>query len=184
VYSKNLLKQSIIYFFINFLKLKVMNTTKVTVLADQTTNAVINPSNNPEYGYVKVSQVRPMIDEKSGFLRPRVVTALIPGLVTDLQLMSFYAGQQLDGKVVIEESLAPFNSKTPERDLKVAGSTGIVCTVDGAPIYRRTKFSFDVNAQDTFVKHTNVEELRAAYALQEGTSSAINNARPAEDLSI
>jgi hypothetical protein len=184
VYSKNLLKQSIIYFFINFLKLKVMNTTKVTVLADQTTNAVINPSNNPEYGYVKVSQVRPMIDEKSGFLRPRVVTALIPGLVTDLQLMSFYAGQQLDGKVVIEESLAPFNSKTPERDLKVAGSTGIVCTVDGAPIYRRTKFSFDVNAQDTFVKHTNVEELRAAYAIQEGTSSAINNARPAEDLSI
>ena len=125
-----------------------------------------------------------MIDEKSGFLRPRVVTALIPGLVTDLQLMSFYAGQQLDGKVVIEESLAPFNSKTPERDLKVAGTTGIVCTVDGAPIYRRTKFSFDVNAQDTFVKHTNVEELRAAYALQEGTSSAINNARPAEDLSI
>jgi hypothetical protein len=184
VYSKNLLKQSIIYFFINFLKLKVMNTTKVTVLADQTTNAVINPSNNPEYGYVKVSQVRPMIDEKSGFLRPRVVTALIPGLVTDLQLMSFYAGQQLDGKVVIEESLAPFNSKTPERDLKVAGTTGIVCTVDGAPIYRRTKFSFDVNAQDTFVKHTNVEELRAAYAIQEGTSSAINNARPAEDLSI
>ena len=161
-----------------------MNTTKVTVLADKTTNAVINPSNRPEYGYVKVSQVRPMIDEKSGFLRPRVVTALIPGLITDLQLMSFYAGQQLDGKVVIEESLAPFNSKTPERDLKVAGTTGIVCTVDGAPIYRRTKFSFDVNAQDTFVKHTNVEELRAAYALQEGKSSAINNARPAEDLSI
>lgn len=161
-----------------------MNTSKVTVLADQTTNAVINPSSNPEYGYVRVSQVRPMIDEKSGFLRPKLVTALIPGLITDLQLMSFYAGQQLDGKVVIEESLTPFNTKSPERDLKVAGATGIVCTVDGAPIYRRTKFSFDVNAQDTYVKHTNVEELRAAYALQEGNTSAINNARPAEDLSI
>lgn len=159
-------------------------TTKVTVLADQTTNAVINSTSNPEYGYVRVSQVRPMIDEKNGFLRPRLVTALIPGLITDLQLMSFYAGQQLDGKVVIEESLTPFNSKTPERDLKVAGGTGIVCTVEGQPIYRRTKFSFDVNAQDTFVKHDNVDQLRTAYALQEGKSSAIENARPAEDLSI
>jgi hypothetical protein len=159
-------------------------TTKVTVLADQTTKAVINPSNKPEYGYVKVSQVRPMIDEKSGFLRPRLVTALIPGLITDLQLMSFYDGQQLDGKVIIEESLAPFNSKTPERDLKIAGGTGIVCTTGGQPIYRRTKFSFDVNAQDTFVKHDNVDQLRAAYALEQGKSSALENARPTEDFNI
>lgn len=159
-------------------------TTKVTVLADQTTNAVINLSSRPEYGYVRVSQVRPMIDEKSGFLRPKLVTALIPGLVIDLELMNFYAGQQLDGKVVIEESLTPFNNKTPERDLKVAGGTGIVCTVGGQPIYRRTKFSFDANAQDTFVKHDNVDQLREAYAIQAGKSSAIENARPAEDLSI
>jgi hypothetical protein len=80
--------------------------------------------------------------------------------------------------------LTPFNNKTPERDLKVAGGTGIVCTVGGQPIYRRTKFSFDANAQDTFVKHDNVDQLRDAYAAQSGTSSAINNARPAEDLSI
>ena len=130
-----------------------------------------------------MSQLRPLIDEKSGFLRSKVVTALIPGQIESLQLMDFYAGQSLDGKIVIEESLQPFNKKTPERDLKVAGSTGIVCNVDGAPIYRRTKFSFDVNAQDTYVKHTNTEEIKAAWAIENSKSSAIKP-NVAEDFSI
>jgi hypothetical protein len=43
--------------------------------------------------------------------------------------MGFYAGQELPGTIVIEESLTPFNKKAPERDLKIAGETGIVCRV-------------------------------------------------------
>ena len=154
--------------------------SKVIVLADDTTGAVVNVSeNNPDYGYVRVAQVRTVVDD-NGFLRRKQITALLPALVEDLQEMRLFAGQQLDGKIVIEESLEPFNTKNPERDLKVAGETGIVCTFEGQPIYRRTKFSFDSNAADVSVKHDNVEELRNAYALQ-NSKAAI---QPNEDFSI
>ena len=102
---------------------------------------------------------------------------MIPGTLSELQDSGFFAGQQLDGKIVVEESLEPFNAKTPERDLKVAGDTGVVCTLGGFPIYRRTKFTLDGNAQDTLIKHDNVEQLRAAYSnASKANTSAIQNA--------
>jgi hypothetical protein len=158
--------------------------SKVIVLADQATKAVINISENrTEYGYVKLQQIRNVIDD-NGFLRRKPVNALLPALVEDLKAMNLSEGQALTGKIVIEESLEPFNAKTPERDLKIAGSTGIVCTWNGLPIYRRTKFTFDVNAEDTYIKHDNVQELRAAYSAQKANTSGIENARPTEDFNI
>ena len=155
--------------------------SKVIVLADDTTGAVVNVSeNNPKYGYVRVSQVRTVVDD-NGFLRRKNITALMPALVTDLQDSEFYAGQQLDGKILIQESLTPFNAKTPERDLKVAGETGIVCTVEGQPIYRRTLVSFINDAQDELVQHDNVEQLRTAFAQTSGSSKAI---KPNTDFGI
>jgi hypothetical protein len=150
--------------------------SKVIVTADATTNAVINVSENPEWGYLRVQQVRTMIDD-NGFLKRKSVSAIVPALLEDLQASGFFAGQQLDGKILVEESLEPFNKKTPERDLKVAGETGIVCTFGGLPIYRRTKYSLDGLATDTLIKHDNVEELRAAYAnSQRANTSALQNA--------
>lgn len=151
--------------------------SKVIVLSDETTGAVVNvSSNNAEYGYIRVQQVRTMIDD-NGFLRRKPVSALIPGTVSELKDSGFFASQQLDGKIIVEESLEPFNEKTPERDLKVAGETGIVCTLGGLPIYRRTKFSFDATGADTLIKHDNVEQLRAAFAnAGKANSTAIKNA--------
>lgn len=158
--------------------------SKVTVLAEETTGAVVNVSvNNPTYGYIRVQQVRTMIDD-NGFLRRKPVSALIAGTVTELTESGFYAGQQLDGKIVVEEALSPFNEKTPERDLKIAGETGIVCTIGGLPIYRRTKFSFANNAEDMLIKHDNIEQLKAAYSAQKANTSAIENARPTEDFNL
>jgi hypothetical protein len=137
--------------------------SKITVLADEATGTVVNVSqNNPDYGYIRVQQIRTMIDD-NGFLRRKPVSALIPGTVDELKATGFFANQQLDGKIVVEESLEPFNDKEPTRDLKVAGETGIVCTLGGLPIYRRTKMSFDGTSADTLVKHDNIEELRQAY---------------------
>jgi len=137
--------------------------SKITVLADEATGTDVNVSqNNPDYGYIRVQQIRTMIDD-NGFLRRKPVSALIPGTVDELKATGFFANQQLDGKIVVEESLEPFNDKEPTRDLKVAGETGIVCTLGGLPIYRRTKMSFDGTSADTLVKHDNIEELRQAY---------------------
>jgi len=134
-------------------------------MSDDTTGAVVYVSqNNPEYGYIRVQQVRTMIDD-NGFLRRKPISALIPGTLSELQERGFYGGQLLEGKIIVDESLDPLNEKTPERDLKIAGETGIVCTLGGLPIYRRTKFSFDANGNDTLIKHDNVDQLRNAYSV-------------------
>ena len=92
-------------------------------------------------------------------------------------------GQDLPGNILIKESLEPFNSKNPERDLKVAGDTGIVCRFEGNPIYRKTYYSVSSNAQDVFIQHDNVAELRAAYGASKTNSNAIKTAA-GEDFSI
>jgi hypothetical protein len=168
---------NLIILFINFLKLNVMSS-KVVVVADATTNSVINLSNNPEFGYIRVEQAVNQYDD-NGFLRRKKLSAIISAPIQDLKDAGYYAGQLLDGKIIVQESLEPFNSKTPERDLKVAGSTGIVCRVEGAPVYRRTLYTEKENVKDTFIAHDNVEELRAAY--DSTKSSAI---KPNEEFGI
>jgi hypothetical protein len=155
--------------------------SKVVVVADATTDAVINVSqNNPDFGYVKLQQVRTLVDD-NGFLRRQVMSALIQAPVGILQEMGYHSGQVLDGKIIIKESLTPFNKKSPERDLKVAGKTGIVCTLNGQPIYRKTVYNTSSNAADLTIQHDNIEELRAAYSAQNAVSSAV---KPNEDFAI
>ena len=154
--------------------------SKVKVLKNEDGSVLNISENNPDYAWVLLQQVRTVVDD-NGFLRRKPVSALIPGYVSELQETGFFAGQQLDGKIIVEESLEPFNDKTPERDLKIAGETGVVCTLGGLPIFRRTKFSFDANGADTLIKHDNVEQLRAAYSAQNAKSAAL---QPNDDFSI
>jgi len=153
--------------------------SKVKVVADPSTGAVVRISeNNPEYASVRLEQVRTVIGNNN-FVERKPVSTLLQGGTADLMLMEFYNGQELPGTIIIEESLTPFNKKAPERDLKVAGDTGIVCSVNGQPIYRRSKYSSTVNAADiNLIQHDNVEELRIAYAksIKSGNSSAVKNA--------
>jgi len=153
---------------------------KVKVVANTTTGAVVNVSeNNPEYGYVKLEQKRPFIDD-NGFLKPRTVSTLLQGAVEDLNDMEFFAGQELDGNIQVKESLNPFSKKYPENDLKKAGETGIVCTQEGSPIYRKTLYDMTGSKKDEFVQHDNIAELRAAYEVSK-TKSAM---KPNEDFAI
>jgi hypothetical protein len=153
---------------------------KVKVVANTTTGAVVNVSeNNPEYGYVKLEQKRPFIDD-NGFLKPRTVSTLLQGAVEDLSDMEFFAGQELDGNIQVKESLNPFSKKYPENDLKKAGETGIVCTQEGSPIYRKTLYDMTGSKKDEFVQHDNIAELRAAYEVSK-TKSAM---KPNEDFAI
>jgi len=150
--------------------------SKVKVVANATTGAIVNVSeNNPEYGYIRMEQTKPIVDD-NGFLKPRTISTLLQGSVEDLQAMSFFAGQEIEGKIQIKESLEPFSTKSPERDLKKAGATGIVCTQGGSPIYRKTVFDMSGSKTDIFVQHDNVEELRAAYEAQKASGSLEPNA--------
>ena len=89
-------------------------------------------------------------------------------------------GQELPGKIQIKEALEPFSEKYPERDLKKAGETGIICTQGGAPIYRKTVYDMSGSKADKFEQHDNVAELRAAYE----ASKAETAMKPNADFSI
>jgi hypothetical protein len=155
--------------------------SKVIIVADATTGSVIYTSaNNPDFGYVRLQQVRSIIND-NGFLSRNVMSALIKAPVDILKEMNYQAGQVLNGQIIIKESLTPFNKKDPERDLKVAGKTGVVCKVDEQPIYRKTVYSTSSNASDITIQHTNTDELKEAFIAQKGVSSAI---KPNEDFTL
>ena len=138
--------------------------SKVKVVADATTELVINQSTNLEFGYVRVIQNRIVIDD-NGFMKRKEYSALIHGLIEDLQSVGYYDGQELNGKIIAEESLEPFSKKGPNKP-KTAGDTNVVCTLGGFPIYRRTKFSDKMNSEDILIAHDNKAEVKAAYAAQ------------------
>jgi len=155
--------------------------SKVYVVGDPTTKSVIVQSkNNPEYGYVKVVQTKQLVDV-NGFLRRIQVPARIQGYVGEHKVSGYYEGQELTGRVVIRESLTPFNTKNPEGDLKIAGSTGVVCKVNGQPIYRKTVYTDIPTVKEELIAHDNVEEIRAVLRAQQNAKASI---KPNEEFSI
>ena len=139
--------------------------SKVVVMADKNGNVIGQSEKNPEYGYVRVEQVASLINEQ-GWLRRSRRSALIKGLVKDLNETGFAEGQELDGKIVVVESLVPFNPENPDRDLKVAGETGVVCRIDDQPIYRQSFYTPNMDAKDTLLAHSNNDEIREVQAAQ------------------
>ena len=144
--------------------------SKVRVIGDETGNVINQSANNPEYGYVRLEQVKTTIDD-NGFLRRRSISTLVQGLISDLKAEGYFSGQELNGKIVVLEAITPFNKKNPERDIKQAGDTGIVCSIEGLPIYRKTLYSLSSNTEDVFIKHDNVEQIRNAFGGVQKTSA-------------
>lgn len=142
-------------------------STQVTVSADEFGNIINMSPNNPEYGFVIVKQHAHTISD-NGWLRLSKRSALIKGLISDLVAANFKPNQTLPGRIIVKESLEPFNPENPDQHLKIAGTTGVVCNIGGEPIYRDTFYVNDPNAQDILVMH------------DEDCSEAIRNAIKAE----
>lgn len=138
-------------------------TSKVKVTANEAGQVVIASKENPTYGHIRVEQKRTVISDK-GWVKVKHISALLHGTVEELESLGYENGQQLPGKIVIKESLVPFNSANPEGDYKIAGKTGIVCCTDGQPIYRKTFYNPSGNDQDETIAHDNSEAIRLANA--------------------
>lgn len=148
-----------------------MNTS-VQVTANKAGQVVI--SNNNGYGFIRVSQTRMQLDERTGFVAPKTLSALIKGKVEHLEMFNYKAGQELPGKIVIKESLEPFNTKNPEKDYKIAGDTNVVCCVDGQPIYRNCFYNVSGTDMDELIAHTNTDAIREAISSLEVESEEIS----------
>lgn len=139
--------------------------TKVKVTADEAGSVIVKSRNNTAWGYIRVEQSRLLVDD-AGIGRDITMSALIPGTIETLSKFNWKEGQEIEGRIVFCESTSPFRKVDAEKDFKVAGSSGIVCTVDGEPIYRKNFYKISSTAEDTAIAHDNGEEISAAYADQ------------------
>jgi len=131
---------------------------KVVVTADKHNHIISINENKPEWGYIRVEQEILVINNK-GWLRKAKRSAFINGKVEDLVETNYKKGDTLDGKIIVEESLKPFNPVNPEKNLKIAGDTGVVCSIKGQPIYRQCYFTPDEQAKDVLISHDNSDEI-------------------------
>lgn len=158
-----------------------MSKNKVTVVADDNGN-VIRQSQNPEIGYVRVTQDAVNFSA-TGWVQKKTRSALILGNLEDLKSFKFKNNQKLEGKIVVKESTEPFSITDPDRDLKIAGETGIICcTADGEPIYRKTFYDVTGEKADTFIPHANSDAIKQANAEGVGAEAIAADEFTAEDV--
>lgn len=156
-----------------------MSDSKVLVTSKD--GHVIVKSANEEFGHIRVEQVRMVVDDTTGFAKMKKISALVPGKISHLKGFGWKDGDEVNGKIRIVERLSPFNKKDPDRDLKIAGKSGIVCEQDGKPIYRKHFFTLNINLGDDLKEHTNDDEIREAYAALNGETEGI---QPNEDFNL
>ena len=142
-------------------------SSKVRIAPDEQNNAIRVSTSNPEFGYIRLVQEKVSFNTQ-GWVNKKVLSTLVHGTVEDLQSLGYKANQELMGSIIVREQTEPFSSNNPERDLKVAGETGIVCkainyeTGEEASIYRKSFYDPSGQQQDSLIAHTNSDEIREA----------------------
>jgi hypothetical protein len=147
---------------------------KVKVVADEFGSVIRVSQNNPDYGFVRVEQ--DAIEVSNGWVRRKVRSSIVPGLVADLKAIGWKANQLLEGKITVKESVEPIMESNLDFGVKRAGQDGPVCLFEDQAIYRRTYYTLDTDDTDTFIQHTNVDEIRESNAIRVTTVVA---AKPA-----
>lgn len=131
----------------------------VIVLANEAGQVINLSKNNPEFGYIRVSQTR--IVTENGWAEVKKLSALISGKVETLKAFEYKAGQELPGQIRIVEQMVPFDKKNPDKDIKMTDTeTGIICSVNGEPIYRKHFYEESTSKEDVLIQHDNGEEIK------------------------
>lgn len=141
---------------------------KVTIVQDDMGNTIRVSKNNPEYGHVVLSQEDTMFTQ-TGWIKKITKSTLLHGTVEDLKDEKQLKNKTLQGSIYVVESFKPFSTDNPDYDLKMAGSTGVICkgtdTETGEmnmPIYRKSYYDPTGTMVDNLVPHTNSQEIREA----------------------
>src|SRR3990167_4303499 len=96
-----------------------------------------------EYSSIRVEETEVRLN-KNGF-----EVAPLSAFIKTKNPSRFSAGQLINGKIIIVETLTPqFEGQEP----KTAGADGDVIKHMGQPVYRGTILSGDLNAQDVLLK--------------------------------
>jgi hypothetical protein len=134
---------------------------RVIVSSNEDGSVISLSKNNPQYGYIRVSQKRLVINKK-GWVNMKELSALVQADVETLKQLDWKAGQELNGQIVIKESIEPFSPENSQKDLKIAGDSNVICSINGQPIYRKCFYDPTASDIDILVQHDNLEEIRNA----------------------
>jgi hypothetical protein len=138
---------------------------RVIVSSNEDGSVISLSKNNPDYGYIRVSQKRLVINRK-GWVNMRELSALVQAEVETLKQLEWKAGEQLPGHIVIKESVEPFSPENSDKDLKIAGDSDVICSIASQPIYRKCFYDPTCNDTDVLIQHDNIEEIRSAMSLK------------------
>ena len=134
---------------------------QVTIVADELNNKIRISKNNAEYAHVLLRQDKTIINS-NGWINTRTLHTLLHGKVEALKDYGISKMKYLPGQIVVTEQLTPFNEENAEQDYKYAGKTGVVCCVDGQPIYRKCFYDATNLKEDELIAHTNGDAIREA----------------------
>lgn len=131
---------------------------QVVVIANKNTGLVFNSTgisakDGKEYGWYTVQQT--IVDRSGAMDKVVSLTALRSISKEAFDLAPLVAGELIDGKIIIKESLTknPFRSN---QEPKRAGKDGGILLYNGQPIYRETEFTTDLSAQNVTIAYTAV----------------------------
>jgi hypothetical protein len=131
------------------------NLVKVTVTPS--TGLVFNSTgisakDGKEYGWYTVQST--FVDRSGAMDKVTVLSALRSTSAEAFNASPLVAGEILDGKILIKESVTknPFRAN---QEPKRAGKDGGVLLFNGLPIYRETEFTTDLSAQNVLVAYTS-----------------------------
>ena len=134
---------------------------QVTIVSDELNNKIRIRKNNAEYAHVLLRQDKTIIGS-NGWINTRTLHTLLHGKVEALKDYGISKMKYLPGQIVVTEQLTPFNEEDSDQDYKYAGKTGVVCCVDGQPIYRKCFYDATGLKEDELIAHTNGDDIRKA----------------------
>jgi len=131
----------------------------VRVTADQYGN-VIRQTSNPDYGFIVLEQQVVTIRDNGFVDDPRTFKALISGKISNLKFLDYYEGKELPGNIIVVESTKPFNTKNPNKHLKINPKTGeILKDKNNQAIYRDTIWDSTGCKDNVLIPHVRSEYI-------------------------
>ena len=138
-----------------------MQKNKVQIVPDELGNVVRQSSKNSEYGFVRLTQSK-VGYSATGWVKSSNLSTLLHGKMEDFKSLGIEKKKNMPGNIVVKESTQPFSQTDPDRDLKYAGDTGVICCSHGEPIYRKCIFDATGLQEDELIPHTNGDAIREA----------------------
>ena len=152
------------------MKSKVIITANPTTGSVFTPNAEVSKKDGKQYGFIRLEQT--IVDLCNPLGGVKKISALKSfsaeefGKAKDFLLN----GTKLDGNIVRLESTEKKQGYSP----KMAGDTGVQCSINGMPIFQTTVYDQTGELADELIAHDNKEAIKAAQAAKVG-AGALNS---------